>query len=106
MSIAETALMILGVLRFLSLVTVLIYTVRMIKQMMANEGRGLIGKSLQHLCSYPQDISIMIFTPIYLYLALFKGDFQGNIFEEFILIPLAVYIGAPLVKEVFFHPRS
>lgn len=38
MSIAETALMILGVLRFLSLVTVLIYTVRMIKQMMANEG--------------------------------------------------------------------
>lgn len=65
----------------------------------------MIGKSLQHLCSYPQDISIMIFTPIYLYLALFKGDFQGNIFEEFILIPLAVYIGAPLVKEVFFHPE-
>ena len=87
--------------RFMSFVVIFLHVIRTIKNISILKG-DVKSRINQHFTKYFQDVSIIIFLPVYTYLAFFSSGNFAPLFEKLIGLPLALYIGAPLVNEVFF----
>ena len=92
----------LAILRFIAFTVVFIHFTRMLSSIRHSKGSFRV-RLFQHFARYPQDTAIVLFLPIYLYMTLFSVP---HFIEQLIGLPLAIYIGAPLVKEVFFSKEQ
>lgn len=90
------------VIRFVSFTVIFLHAVRTLRNIFAIADRGFLGKVCTYFREQFHDVAIIVFLPAYAYLAFFYSGGYTALFERFVGFPLAFYIGAPLVKEVFF----